>query len=769
MAEGWTVTKRANATPAAGGWRVTKRANVVGDLKVAAETGGARALEAVREKPMGTGEYATGLAANAFQGLTAGFGDELFAAAPNIAAPLVRASLENSSDPRAAEALASMDYDKRLSDFRQVSQDFADRRPIAAGVAQVAGAIPTIVGAPVARAATYTGRIARGAAIGAGFGGVAGFGEGEGGFIPRVVSAGLAAATGGALGGTLEAVLPPVLKIAGHLSLRSGRPPQLIDQTGALTTDGERVLRAVGVDPAEAAPDFLRSLQQRIDGQAASVAAPVEANARQALAESLPVSVPLTRGQKTLDPNHQGFEYDARAGAHGDLARNAVTGLDDRATAALTANMDAIRGRIAGGASPIAYRGAGGEMASNRLNAMADEARAAKNTAYAEAERLTPPTPLADRPFGNDARGAVDRLNGGRRTDTPDENFAVTPRADFPQSLSKIMMSKAWDALTKVDVTTENARNVRNILERFGKKADEAGLPVADIFQMRRSLTTLQGGLPSADTVAAKAAKTEIDNILNYAVDQSLLKGDTAAITAWKRAIGSNREYAQAFKARDLIGSLVEKRPGQPSVLAVAPEAAANKILGASDLSFVNKPELVREMTRLRDSLGPQSREWNALREETVLRLFEKASGAQQAEGRALSGAKISSAIDSFATKNPGLWALMFDQSERSLIRQFAHVMRLVTVPVEGARNHSGTGAFITRAMKNIAGTPLFGHVINWAATNFSNIAKLRDAQRAAAGVIPVPVTAGAGRVAPAITVPSVQAANRENPFTRDR
>lgn len=144
-------------------------------------------------KPESWGGYLTGLGREAVQSATLDLGDEL-----------------------------------GLTD-RDASKRFGAQYPIASTVARIAGGIAPFAlgpGAALARAAVaaprmlgMTGNIARSGALGAGVGGVSGFGAGEGGISDRLEGAGTGAAVGGLLGGAL----PPALAGVGFAARQAGR------------------------------------------------------------------------------------------------------------------------------------------------------------------------------------------------------------------------------------------------------------------------------------------------------------------------------------------------------------------------------------------------------------------------------------------------------------------------------------------------------------------------------------------------------------------
>lgn len=133
---------------------------------------------------------------------------------------LVRQAANGATFNYADELTAGLDavtgrrgsYDEALAENRGQDAAFAKANPIAATTANLAGNIAGTLAAgrflPIAPAMgpSLTGNIAKLAAAGAGYGGVAGFGEGEGDFSNRASHAGVSALFGGALGGLLPVV-----------------------------------------------------------------------------------------------------------------------------------------------------------------------------------------------------------------------------------------------------------------------------------------------------------------------------------------------------------------------------------------------------------------------------------------------------------------------------------------------------------------------------------------------------------------------------------
>ncbi len=163
--------------------------------------------------------YSAGLVDSFTQGASFGFGDELTAAESALLGRTPDGSWFDYSQPIGER------YDRALEAERGQQQAFREESPVASAVAEVAGAVPTALlplGAlgRAAQGASLPARVVAGSAIGAGQGGVYGFGSGEGGLDARLD----AAVVGGGVGGALGAAAPAVGgAVRGVAQSRAGR------------------------------------------------------------------------------------------------------------------------------------------------------------------------------------------------------------------------------------------------------------------------------------------------------------------------------------------------------------------------------------------------------------------------------------------------------------------------------------------------------------------------------------------------------------------
>lgn len=230
--------------------------------------------------------------------------------------------------------------------------------------------------------------------------------------------------------------------------------------------------------------------------------------------------------------------------------------------------------------------GSGGNMISDALNSRFDAANAAVNDAYSTARA---------------ARG----------------DQAMIPRAEMPVTTANIR-----DAVSDFDMTRVPA--VGRILDGIDKLSTPN---IRDLFEARSKLSGLRVSNDTVESAAAGKASRALDTEIMRL--EPHITGDPQAVQAWRTAIGQRRALGQQFEGNDLINSLTERTyHGGQMTNAVAPEDAVNTLLGRSPLGFVGKKDSLRDLTRIRDTVGPQSPEWHALRGEVVDRLIQ-ASGGQ--------------------------------------------------------------------------------------------------------------------------------------------
>lgn len=449
------------------------------------------------------------------------------------------------------------------------------------------------------------------------------------------------------------------------------RRPQLYNTvTQQLTPLGVQRLKEAGLTPGQITDDFARKFAE----EAGKAVTPDDA-ARLAGAQSLPVPVPLTKGQTTLMPADQMLEDQMLKGVYGQGAStrmSEVIGPEGTQQTALRQNLPAIQGQIGATAAPLAA-GRGASTLQAEMLARRDALKGQVKTAYDAAR---------------DTSAAVDI--GVVRQGVFDIERAVAGQFDASGIPRVSGLLDELKTLVPADVT-------------------DAAVLVRSLYDWRRKASTLKGlsGDP-VEATAIGAAIKEFDRFTDDMIEKALISGDQSAITAWKEAIALRKELGTKFEGGDLIEDLTMRQyRGGGSVLKVAPEDAANFIFGSSSTGWIPKLNMTRDLARMKNMLGANSQAWNALREEAFMRFARAAEGQMQADIRMISGANFKKAWDDAWSNNSDVMRVLFTPDERKLITQFANTASLVTQPVRGGQNFSNTTAAAAQAAQKLLG--MFG------------------------------------------------------------
>lgn len=511
-----------------------------------------------------------------------------------------------------------------------------------------------------------------------------------------------------AAGGAGELLGP--LVSAGARKVFGAPARSFVDAAGRPTEPALRAFAKAGIDAEAVTADML----ERFGEQAAKGANPVEA-ARYAAAQSLPVPVPTTTGKLTGRGSDQMFEDLSAKGAFGKTAETVMRGQEQRVQDALRGNIATIQGRLSGGKAQIGEAGEGGAMAQARLVAMKKAEREGVDAAY-DAARSGKPLAPATEPTPPETTGdAIDRIArrlAGMEDDGAPRGGSGAPRpsatASMPEPEMRVMRSRIGSAVVNHDISAL-PRTDRLLGELDGLvRSGEEQLPIRQLFEWRaRASNARQAGGEEA-TAIGKMIR-QFDSDMTEAVERGLMSGDPQAVKLWRDAISANKEFAGRFKSPDLVGALTAVDPANQFRLKVAPEAAANYIFGKAEMGLAGRPELARELVKVRDLLGAGSAEWSALREEVFMRFARAGEGAMVGGTEQFSGANFKRAWAAANNRNAPLMREMFSAEERSLIGQFADVAAFVTNPAKGGANFSNTTPAAVNVLSRIANASFLG------------------------------------------------------------
>lgn len=214
-------------------------------------------------------------------------------------------------------------------------------------------------------------------------------------------------------------------------------------------------------------------------------------------------------------------------------------------------------------------------------------------------------------------------------------------------------------------------------IEGLNREIQNRGLSPRALYETRQRLNGIRKG-GGEDAVAAGTAINELDAAISDAVDNALLQGDEQAIAAFKAANAAYKQFADQFKRKDLVGLLVSY-DFERGAVKVDPREATNAIFGTSDLGFINKRDIIRDLEKLRSVLGPDSEAWNAVRQEAWNRVAGQAWGTSGPNGREFSGANLAKGWEDATRKNPEVMRVLFSNEERRDIGNFVNVARRAT------------------------------------------------------------------------------------------
>jgi len=542
-------------------------------------------------------------------------------------------------------AIAS--FKRNLSTQRSLEDNYSAARPNTAAIARGTGnALTVAVSGPAALQAVGGGGLIGSTMRGAVTAALPAYASGladRGDLQERVTGANISAALGGVLGG-----------VGGALASRGPRAPKITPEQRQVQI--EETLRQQGIAP-EAMQDNVSAI-----GNLAAQNADPQALAMAAAARDLPVPVPMTTGQLSRSPEQQLAENLALRGADGPVASTLMRGHQAAQQEALRGNIVAIADQIAGGAAPP--RGMSGELASGALNQRYDTAKAGVDAAYNAARQIGDGTTL--------------------------------PREQVP-----LLSGHIREALRDVDMLNPRVQSVQRAISRLDQTGGST--QVRDLFDVRAQLSLLRGDSDTMQAMAAGRSVRALDSYIDDALTQDLFSGDPAAVAVWRNAISQRREFSKLFEGDDLIENLTARagRSGERS-LKVDPRDASNYIFGRSEMGFVGKRNLGRDLSRLREVLGPESSEWGAIRAEAFQRLAFKGEGATDGGTRMFSGTNFQREWQNLQARDPALVRTLFDADEISRINQFATVSARATSPVKGGDNSSNTAVAAKKLIMNI-------------------------------------------------------------------
>lgn len=416
-------------------------------------------------------------------------------------------------------------------------------------------------------------------------------------------------------------------------------PKSVIGEDGAMKPRIKAMLTRAGLDPDQVTKELAQDFQARVNAGVD----PTQAG-RLSEASSLPAPIPLTAGQVTGSKGTQLFEDLAEKGAYGADAEQVMSGQREAAKEAILENVPLIQERLAGGANPIAEKGLGGVQVQDTLVK-------SKQKASDKADELY----TAARETGNANLGLVrgdfgDTLRGGVRQEF---NLSTTPKTN-------------------------------SILDEIDDVLGQGG-DIQQLFAIRTQFNNISDPV---DARAGRKARDLFDQKLKEYADEALIAGDQNTVAAWSKAISNYSEFKSLWNTKGgILKAITAKevaRDGEKLALTVAPERAANYILGASNNKLMTAGDITRDLVTLKKQLPPS--DFAAIKQEAFLNLVDDVS-SEGVDGVTFSGTKFLTKWSKMKKNQTAIKAL-FSPEDIKLINQFAVVSAKAT---GGAKNTSNS------------------------------------------------------------------------------
>jgi hypothetical protein len=453
----------------------------------------------------------------------------------------------------------------------------------------------------------------------------------------------LAEIPSGLIGGVLGKGVFDVASIVKKLAPEFIKSPQLFNSR---REEINQAIVDLGLNPE----DIMTGLRADVEEMVRQGLDPLE-SVRTATAQSLPHPVGLTSGQVTGVKSQQLFEDQAAGGSYGQTAESKMRAKLESQQAAVGENIPAIQAIMAGKAIPI-DRGLGAQSAQRTLSDQRINAEQGYKEAYKSAEAASAFTdPSNANEFNQLLIESLKDFRGGV--------------GGAPATFS--LLDEAMNQLSD-------------------------GASVQSLFDLRKAIVKQQmaGGVEAG---AAGSLKRGLDDVLVAQMERNLLYGNPASVAKGLDAISKFKDFKNVWDNQGILKTLTEQttRDGK-IVLKVAPEDAANAILGKGIAQSTSKTNLMRDLVTLK-TLLPEG-EWNKIRQEAFIKLAD----TMQTSGKVGKEAslKFNKSWRNLKEQSNTLVKLLFTKEEMSLIDNLAGTSALIAGSAKNTSNSAtaAMGAF---------------------------------------------------------------------------
>ena len=206
-------------------------------------------------------------------------------------------------------------------------------------------------------------------------------------------------------------------------------------------------------------------------------------------------------------------------------------------------------------------------------------------------------------------RAVISAYNQSRKNVSEMFDAAKSGNATFPTSAAKEFAKNAIDSVSDFDIQDMPRLRARvDELKAMEDLPDNSALKLNALANFRKKINRKAPVNDVEQNVALGILKGQVDSFMQDLFDADMISGDRLAITRWRSANQAYRQHAQTFKADKTINNMIKQE--------ATPEQMSNWIFGASSVGA--KSQSGQVVKRLKDILGEDSQQFNALRQEVV-------------------------------------------------------------------------------------------------------------------------------------------------------
>ena len=357
---------------------------------------------------------------------------------------------------------------------------------------------------------------------------------------------------------------------------------------------------------------------------------------------------PLTRGDIAQDVKAQQFEARAEAGNYGDTAYMVSKGSRAAQQDVIQEAPDTVRTSV--GSGQIRNRNDSGAIIQQRLRDMRNVDREAYKVAYDVAETTSTALP-----------------NSGRQA-----------LLDDVVDVSK----------TGVHERIQSFQDARGALSKI---LDKDNPSITELNYWRRDWGAAAHKAEGEAKLYLDKMMRNFDNHIDETIENGLLIGDAQGAEWWKMAVKLRRDFGKNWQGRKESPSYIASRltDSKAGNLVVAPDEAANFILGGNKTQFYSQSNLNQGLKIVKERLGADSQEWLGIVDEVTMRMLNNAN-----KSGAFKPGQFMKEWMQFKETNRGLVNLLYTVDEQKMISRWIYNAAKAGKKAPGGHNPSGTALF---------------------------------------------------------------------------